>query len=66
MMAKGEKFVTFEEGEQLARELGALCYVECSALKQLNLDAPFQVALTAHNTSKGILFDYHKKKCIVQ
>lgn len=65
MMAKDAKFVTFEEGEQLARELGALCYVECSALKQINLDAPFQVACTAHATSKGILFD-KKKKCSIQ
>jgi len=38
---KGEHPVTEKEALALAAKLGAVCYVECSALHQFNLDLVF-------------------------
>lgn len=39
--------VSTEEGEALAREIGAAGFIETSAKNQWNIDAAFQMALTA-------------------
>ncbi|XP_076252056.1 ras-like GTP-binding protein RhoL [Rhynchophorus ferrugineus] len=39
------RVVTTEEGEALAREIGAAGFIETSAKKQWNIDAAFQMAL---------------------
>lgn len=39
LRSRGLSFVSFEEGVALAKEVGALSYVECSALTQVGVKA---------------------------
>ncbi|KAG5656050.1 hypothetical protein KAF25_001620 [Fusarium avenaceum] len=41
------QFVTTQEGKEYARELGAICYVECSALTGQGIDNVFELAVRA-------------------
>ena len=57
--------ITTQKGSHLAQEIGALQYVECSALTQRNLSRVFEVAI------RGGLGKYKKKssrkynKCVL-
>lgn len=42
-----EKFVTTEEGRKLKTRIGAYTFVECSALKNINLDEVLRQAIRA-------------------
>eukprot|EP00300_Choanocystis_sp_HF-7_P023845 c25230_g1_i1.p1 GENE.c25230_g1_i1~~c25230_g1_i1.p1 ORF type:complete len:195 (-),score=47.76 c25230_g1_i1:108-692(-) len=42
---KGKAFVSHDEGSQLAKEVGARAFLECSALTQNNLKAVFDEAI---------------------
>jgi len=47
--------IPYEQGEKLAKEVGAAKYLECSALTQKNLPQVFEEAVKA-------VFSYHKEK----
>jgi hypothetical protein len=50
--------ITPQKGCQMAHEIGALKYIECSALTQLNLSLVFQISIRA-----GLgKYRKHKKK----
>lgn len=40
-----QKPITTEEGKELAKDIGALAYIECSALKGLNITEVFETAV---------------------
>ena len=45
--------VTHQEGEEAARELGAVAYLECSALTREGVTEVFHTAITAALESQG-------------
>ncbi len=45
LRSKHMEFVEFEKGLEVAKEIGAYKYVECSALTQLNLKSVFDYAI---------------------
>ena len=42
---KGMDSVTYEDGERVAKEIGAVGYYECSALSRVGLDSLFEEAI---------------------
>ena len=45
-----EELIDFTEAEKVATKLGAISYVECSAMQQINLKSPFEHAVLATKT----------------
>ena len=60
-----DDFVSKEEAEKVATELGAIGYVECSALKNIGIERVFDLAIEStfsqEETGKG----KGKKKCVL-
>ncbi|KAI8375828.1 Rho type small GTPase [Blakeslea trispora] len=56
----GQRLITVEEGEQLAREIGAK-YYECSAMHKINVDEVIEAATKA--AVAGNMKRLHKKLC---
>ena len=63
METKGQKIVTSQQGEALATELGAIKYMECSALTQKGLQNVFQDAVRAVLTPNKFQAPNKKVKC---
>ena len=59
---RNQKMVTYEEGQAMAKKLGAYKYMECSALTQEGLAETFDEAA---NAAFGIEIQQPKKICIV-
>ncbi|KAM9186029.1 LOW QUALITY PROTEIN: rho-related GTP-binding protein RhoQ-like [Dugong dugon] len=57
-----EKLVCVEQGQKLAKERGACCYVECSTLTQKGLKTVFDEAIIAILTPKKHMVKKKKKK----
>jgi len=61
LKSQGQKPVTTEQGQELARKIKAVKYMECSAKTSEGLKAVFDEAI------KAVLFQKRKKKkCIIQ
>ena len=53
-----------EDGERMAKDLGAVKYVECSALTQFKLKDVFdEVSLPSLSLSAGSVFEYELISC---
>ena len=63
--SNSDDFVSKEEAEKVATELGAIGYVECSALKNIGIERVFDLAIEStfsqEETGKG----KGKKKCVL-
>jgi len=55
-------FVTQKEGQEMAKKIGAICYMECSSLKLNGVKEIFHKAILTSDTFKK----KEKKKCLVQ
>ncbi len=66
LRAEGKAPLTFEDGERLAAELGAIKYVECSALTQVGLKRVFDEAIKqALHNKEAANRKPKKKKCVM-
>ncbi len=57
--------VTPQRGLQLAREIGAIQYIECSALTQRNLNRVFDIAIRAGLGKYKKKKENKVKKCLI-
>ncbi len=69
---KGQHPISFQQGQQLAREIGAVKYLECSAYTQVGVKGVFDEAIHAvlsppkqEVQRKKQLEHRKKKKCII-
>jgi len=62
------KPVTFEQGEKLAKEIGAAKFLECSARNQKGLPTVFEEAVKAvfAEQKQGTTTKKKKDKCVIQ
>lgn len=55
--------IPFAEGLQMAKDIGAVKYVECSALTQKGLKSVFDEAIRAAITP--VVIKYRRRNCII-
>ena len=66
LQAKGKSMVSRDEGERLAKEIGASAHLECSALTQEGLKHVFDTCIRSGIEKKLQRKKKHKsKQCIV-
>lgn len=57
-----EKLVTYEEGEQLSKEINAECYLECSSVTGEGIEDVFN---TAAEVASKVNINYDGRKCCI-
>lgn len=62
-MAKDKKYVSRQQAEDLAKSVGAICYVECSSIRKLNMNDAIRASFI-HLAQQDKL--QAKKDCVLQ
>lgn len=66
LAGKNAKPVTREEGEAKAKKIGALAYIETSALKGINVEKCIELAVAAKFANDVVTSFKNDKKCTLQ
>lgn len=65
-LARRQAPLSAEQGAELARDIGAQAYVECSALTQAGMKQVFEVALSCVQTPPPATAPRGRQLCILQ
>lgn len=60
------KPVTYDEGDALAKKIGAFCYIEISSLQNIHVDDLFRIAIARVMLKDKVVAAPKNKDCTVQ